>query len=119
MIDGAEPHSARAAHPLERRGMHRRELAAEPAVAGQPLELDVDGRGTQSLLVGLARRPAIPICSTCQLGVDAFAAIAPQSSLRVPCDPALIGGELAFQGIKLGPLEPCFRNQLSLSDTPC
>lgn len=71
----------------------------------------------QALLVGVARGVPLPICSTCALGLDPFDSISPHTTLVVPCDPSLLGGILAFQGVKVASGEPCVGNLISLTDT--
>jgi hypothetical protein len=87
--------------------------SGDPALA---LTIRIASSG-QALLVGVARGVPLPICSTCALGVDPFDSISPHTTLVVPCDPSLLGGILAFQGVKVASGEPCIGNMVSLTDT--
>ncbi|MBI5851475.1 MAG: hypothetical protein HZB39_10705 [Planctomycetes bacterium] len=69
------------------------------------------------LLVGMPRWPTLPICGTCELGIDVFDSLAAQTQIVVPSDPALLGGTIGFQGVSVAVGEPCLDNLIGLSDT--
>jgi hypothetical protein len=94
-----------------------------PAI-GQVFEVELSNvAGIPAIFVGQPTTP-IPLCSTvpgpCRLG--AFPLLATVASARfntrIPCDPFLIGGSLAFQGFDVGaPFGCTFGVELRTTDT--
>lgn len=84
-----------------------------PALA-QVFDIQTNG---QALLAGTLRAVPLPLCSSCALGIDAFASLPPTQALIVPCSAALLGGTLGFQGVMLLRGEPCLGGTLSVTDT--
>lgn len=70
---------------------------------------------TKGILVGIPTQLPIPGCGTCVLGVDGFAELTDTLNLAVPCNAALFGGVISFQGFGLGG-GTCF-GTLGLSNT--
>lgn len=57
---------------------------------------------TKGILVGRPIQVAVPGCGSCVVGVDGFVETSTSLPLTVPCDAALFGVVIAFQGFGLG-----------------
>lgn len=101
-------------------------LTVTGSALGQTLSASMSHRGLPFLLVGLpASRPSLlcqPVTSQpCQLGLGTIALSTATNSLQLnlPCNPALVGGTIALQGIDVGTKAACaaFGVPLSTTDT--
>jgi hypothetical protein len=85
------------------RGKPTLTLNGTPALS-LPLDVSFNGtNGTPVILFGLPQAP-LPLCvggfGTCQLLVSMILVVPGTSfSLKIPCDPLLIGGKVGLQGI--------------------
>jgi hypothetical protein len=74
---------------------------------GQPVSYAMNGSsGTPLLFLGLPQTPPTPLCAAgCSLGVVFSPILMIQGSTfstTIPCQPALLGGQVALQGARIG-----------------
>ena len=88
---------------------------------GLPLTVTLTASGTPAILVGLPATVPLPLCTTatvpCKLGLTSIllSVIGSSLTLTVPCDPFLVGGMLAFQGVSLGTSGGCTAAQFGVA----